>query len=63
MHWRAKLATRPMPMNNEKIYGVGEGANYSAGDGREAVRRFWRNLFAGAFWVCGAISGRRSPIG
>jgi hypothetical protein len=47
MTWRAKLATRPMPMNNEKIYGVGEGANYSAGDAREAVRRFWRNLFAG----------------
>jgi hypothetical protein len=47
MQWRAKLATHPMPMNNEKIYGVGEGANYSAGDGREAVRRFWRNLFAG----------------
>jgi hypothetical protein len=47
MTWRAKLASRPMPMNNEKIYGVGAGANYSAGDGREAVRRFWRNLFAG----------------
>ncbi len=47
MRWRAKLATRPMPLNNEKIYGVGEGANYSAGDGREAVRRFWRNIFAG----------------
>jgi hypothetical protein len=47
MTWRAKLATRPMPMNNEKIYGVGEGANYSAGDAREAIRRFWRNLFAG----------------
>jgi hypothetical protein len=45
MSWRAKLASRPMPMNNEKIYGVGDGANYSAGDGKEAVRRFWRNIF------------------
>lgn len=47
MSWRTKLAAHPMPMNNEKIYGAGEGVNYSAGDGREAVRRFWRNIFAG----------------
>jgi len=47
MSWREKFATHPLPLNNIKIYGVGEGANYSAGDGREAVRRFWRNIFAG----------------
>jgi hypothetical protein len=47
MNWRAKLASRPMPMNNEKIYGAGDGSNYSAGEGKEAVRRFWRNIFAG----------------
>jgi hypothetical protein len=47
MSWRAKLASRPMPMNNEKIYGAGDGSNYSAGEGKEAVRRFWRNVFAG----------------
>lgn len=37
----------PMPMNNEKIYGSGDGRNYSAGTGREAEDRFWKNVFAG----------------
>jgi hypothetical protein len=47
INWRTKLASRPMPINNEKIYGALDGSNYSAGDGREAVRRLWRNIFAG----------------
>ena len=37
----------PMPMNNEKIYGSGDGRNYSSGTGREAEDRFWKNIFAG----------------
>ena len=50
MNWRKKIATHsagPMPMNNEKVYGSGEGVNYSAGTETEAVNRFWRNIFAG----------------
>jgi hypothetical protein len=34
-------------MNNEKIYGSGDGRNYSSGTGREAEDRFWKNIFAG----------------
>lgn len=37
----------PLPMNNEKIYGSGDGRNYSSGTGREAEDRFWKNIFAG----------------
>jgi hypothetical protein len=37
-----------MPMNNVKIYGAGVGQNYSAGTGKEATARFWRNIFAGS---------------
>jgi hypothetical protein len=48
MDWRAKLTAHPMPMNNVKIYGAGVGQNYSAGTGKEAVARFWRNIFAGS---------------
>ncbi|HLR31038.1 MAG TPA: hypothetical protein VK074_01020, partial [Fodinibius sp.] len=48
MDWRKKLAADPMPMNNIKVYGSQDGPNYSAGSGREAVRRFWRNIFAGS---------------
>ena len=50
MNWRKKIATHsagPMPMNNEKVYGAGDGVNYSAGTETEAVNRFWRNIFAG----------------
>jgi len=47
MDWRVKLEANPMPMNNVKIYGAGVGRNYSAGTGKEAVARFWRNIFAG----------------
>jgi hypothetical protein len=38
----------PMPMNNEKIYGAADGRNYSAGSGKEAEDRLWKNVFAGA---------------
>lgn len=48
MDWRKKLAADPIPMNNVKVYGSGDGPNYSAGTGLEAVRRFWRNIFAGS---------------
>ncbi len=49
-NWRQKLAFNsrgPMPMNNVKVYGGGDGINYSAGTETEAVNRFWRNIFAG----------------
>ena len=46
--WREKLEADPMPMNNVKIYGSGVGANYSAGTGKEATDRLWKNVFAGA---------------
>jgi len=45
--WRNKLQANPMPLNNVKIYGSGVGANYSAGDRKEAIARFWKNIFAG----------------
>lgn len=48
MNWRKKLSADPMPMNNVKIYGADVGQNYSAGTGKEAVARFWRNIFAGS---------------
>ncbi len=38
----------PMPMNNEKIYGSADGRNYSAGHGKEAEDRLWKNIFGGA---------------
>lgn len=47
MDWRKKLASDPMPMNNEKVYGGADGVNYSAGTETEAINRFWRNIFAG----------------
>src|SRR5699024_115581 len=46
--WRKKLADNPIPMNNVKVYGSQDGPNYSAGTGKEAVERFWRNIFAGS---------------
>ncbi len=54
-HWeylmflRQKIAScRPMPLNNEKIYGATDGStNTSAGTETEAVDRFWRNIFGG----------------
>lgn len=51
MYWRLKIASHsdgPKPMNNEKVYGGGDGANYSAGTESEAINRFWRNIFAGS---------------
>lgn len=48
MNWRTKLADNPIPMNNVKVYGSQDGPNYSAGTGKEAVERFWRNIFAGS---------------
>jgi hypothetical protein len=51
MYWRMKIASHadgPKPMNNEKVYGGGDGVNnYSAGTESEAINRFWRNIFAG----------------
>lgn len=51
LSWRTKItshASGPMPMNNEKVYGGGDGVtNYSAGSETEAINRFWRNIFAG----------------
>jgi len=51
LFWRGLLAERPegpMPMNNEKVYGGGDGLrNYSSGSVREAEARMWRNIFAG----------------
>lgn len=52
MYWRMKIASHapgPKPMNNEKVYGAGDGTiNYSAGTESEAINRFWRNIFAGS---------------
>jgi hypothetical protein len=48
--WRQKLASHghgPMPINNVKVYGGGDGSNYSAGTETEAVNRFWRIVFGG----------------
>jgi len=48
--WRQKLASGscgPMPMNNVKVYGGGNGSNFSAGTETEAINRLWRNVFAG----------------
>ena len=50
INWRKKIGSHnsgPMPMNNEKVYGGKDGANYSAGTETEAINRFWRNIFAG----------------
>ena len=50
IHWRRMIEADPqgpLPMNNEKIYGSGDGRNYSSGTGREAIDRFWKNIFAG----------------
>ncbi len=51
IRWRNIIAAHPngpMPMNNEKVYGEGVGGNVAAGTEKEAVERFWRNIFAGA---------------
>ncbi|MDZ7694545.1 MAG: hypothetical protein U5K69_26060 [Balneolaceae bacterium] len=48
MDWRKKLQANPMPMNNVKVYGSGVGDNYSAGSQKEAIARFWKNIFAGS---------------
>jgi len=41
---RRRVAASPRPLNNVKIYGVDGGP---FGSSQEAMRRFWRNLFAG----------------
>ena len=49
--WRKMIAMNnegPMPINNEKVYGNGVGTNTAAGTEKEAVERFWRNIFGGA---------------
>lgn len=48
--WRQKLCSHsrdPVSMNNVKVYGGGDGINYSAGTETEAINRFWCNIFAG----------------
>ena len=50
MFWREKLgggALGSRPFNNVKIYGAGDASNHSAGTGKEAEARLWRNIFAG----------------
>ncbi len=44
MEVRRRIAASPRPLNNVKIYGV-DGGQF--GSSQEAMRRFWRNLFAG----------------
>ena len=49
--WRKMIAMSdegPMPLNNVKVYGQGVGLNTAAGTEKEAVERFWRNIFGGA---------------
>jgi hypothetical protein len=51
LFWRKMIALSdegPMPVNNEKVYGQGIGNNTAAGTEKEAVERFWRNVFGGA---------------
>ena len=51
LFWRKMIALSdegPMPVNNEKVYGQGVGLNTAAGTEKEAVERFWRNVFGGA---------------
>lgn len=51
IYWRSIIDAQqegPMPVNNEKIYGAGIGENTGAGTEKEAIERFWRNIFAGA---------------
>ncbi len=49
-HWdnaqkqRARIADRPRPLNNTKIYGADTGRY---GNDRDAMERFWRNIFGG----------------
>lgn len=49
-HWdnaqkqRARIADRPRPLNNTKIYGADTGP---FGNDRDAMERFWRNIFGG----------------
>lgn len=51
LFWRKMIALSdegPMPVNNIKVYGQGVGFNTAAGTEKEAVERFWRNVFGGA---------------
>lgn len=46
--WRDLIAKQsPAPLNNEKVYGAGEGETTQFGTGEEARRRYWRNIFGG----------------
>jgi hypothetical protein len=51
LYWREMIGAGkkgPMPVNNVKVYGQGVGANTAAGTEKEAIERFWRNIFGGA---------------
>lgn len=62
LFWRAKIANMPggpVPMNNEKVYGGGDGyTNWASGTTREAEARMWRNLIAG----CAATRFHRDAV-
>ena len=53
LHWdnfqwaRAHTAAQPRPINNVKIYGGPANKGYTA-TGKQAVRRFWRNIIGGS---------------
>ncbi len=52
-HWRhlgaayQRLARKPRPMNNVKIYGADSGPDWSGSD-RDGLERFWRSILGGA---------------
>ncbi len=51
LFWRKMISMSnegPMPINNVKVYGQGVGLNTAAGTEKEAIERFWRNIFGGA---------------
>ncbi|MDZ7717674.1 MAG: hypothetical protein U5K72_02495 [Balneolaceae bacterium] len=51
IYWRNMIDAQqdgPMPINNIKVYGESVGNNVRAGTEKEAVERFWRNIFAGS---------------
>ena len=53
---RRRLAERPRPMNNVKIYGA-DGGRF--GNTRDGIERFWRGIFAG----CAAVRFHRPDSG
>ncbi len=54
---KARESGNIRPVNNVKIYGAGDGG--WAGSARDALERFWRNIFAGA----ASVRFHRPPYG